>query len=197
MPPGRASSWAFLPFHRAILAGSTKNPNTVSGVASMRTSRTTVRSASRRSASSWAMPVPPFVPGPPGAGRLLPGATPAGRRGRFLPTGHTLLPLGRTLQGVEAIGPELLEERPYLRQPLRPGSVQALRPLPALGEEPGVLQDLQVLRDGRPRHVEVRGDPARRHLPVPHQPEDLPAGWLGDRSKRGLHRGAELKSLLT
>src|SRR3954452_22851195 len=39
MPPGRGSSVALAPFQRTIFAGSVKKSNTVSGLASMRTSR--------------------------------------------------------------------------------------------------------------------------------------------------------------
>src|SRR3954463_11079863 len=39
MPPGRGSSVAFAPFQRTMSAGSVKNANTVSGLASMWTSR--------------------------------------------------------------------------------------------------------------------------------------------------------------
>ena len=38
-PPGRGSSHAIRPFHRTYFSGSTKNSNTTSGGASMRTSR--------------------------------------------------------------------------------------------------------------------------------------------------------------
>src|SRR5688572_9073388 len=41
MPPGRGSSAASVPFHWIIFTGSTKKPNTVSGLASIRTSRST------------------------------------------------------------------------------------------------------------------------------------------------------------
>src|SRR5439155_24448286 len=116
---------AFRPFQRVILSGSMRKATTISGLASMWPSRTTVRSASRRSASSWAIAVPPFVAPPSPGARALASAAPAdGGRGRLQP-GSPFLAFRGLLQRVQALLPEPLQEGPDLRQPLGPGPVQA------------------------------------------------------------------------
>jgi hypothetical protein len=44
-----------------------------------------------------------------------------------------------------------------------------------------------MLRDGRPGHLEPRGDLPRRKLSVENNPEDLPATGLGNRLQDGFH----------
>src|SRR5207248_6701106 len=77
------------------------------------------------------------------------------------------------LEGVEALVPELLQERLQLREPLGSRPVEALRAVASLAHEARLLQDGQVLRDRRPRHVEVPGDLARGELAVADKREDL------------------------
>src|SRR5690349_15461241 len=89
-----------------------------------------------------------------------------------------LLHLGLPLERGEAITPELLEELLQLVEPFGPGPVEPSRPVASLVHEPRLLQDCQMLRDGRPRHLEVPGDLARGQLFVADEGQDLPPSRL-------------------
>src|SRR5438270_12030885 len=149
-PPGRASNEAVWPIQRIALSGSTRNCQTVSGLAAIAISRSTEVSVV--------------------VSMLLP-----------------LLSFGLGLEGVEAFVPELLQERLQLREPLGSRPVEAPGAVASLAHEAGLLQDVQVLRDRRPRHVEVPRDLTRGELAVADEREDLAPSWRGDRSERGLH----------
>ena len=69
-----------------------------------------------------------------------------------------LLRLGGTLEPVEVVIPEVLQVVAQLIEGLAARAVEPTRPLPALMQQIGVLEHAQVLRDGRPTDVEVRGD---------------------------------------
>jgi hypothetical protein len=58
--------------------------------------------------------------------------------------------LGRPLEGVEGIGPEVLEPGAHLAEPLRVDLVEPSRPDRLVADEAGLLEDAQVLRHGRP-----------------------------------------------
>src|SRR5207244_12821367 len=75
-----------------------------------------------------------------------------------------LLQLGLLLEAGELLVPEPLDEGTQLGQPLRPGTVQPPRTETALHDQPGFLQDAQVLGDGRTGDVEVRRDLPGRAL---------------------------------
>src|SRR6266511_1153054 len=83
--------------------------------------------------------------------------------------------------------PELREELLELGEPFGTCPVQASRAVPSLAHEPRLLEDVQVLRDRRPRDVEVRRDLAGTELVLADEREDLPAPWCGDCFQRGLH----------
>jgi hypothetical protein len=68
------------------------------------------------------------------------------------------LVLGGGLERTQALGPEDLEISPELGDGFRPRAIQALRPVPPLGDQARLLQDAQVLGDGRPGDVEAAGD---------------------------------------
>src|SRR3989440_1518878 len=150
-PPGRGSSEAVSPIQRIALSGSTRNCQTVSGLAAIAISRSTE--------------VVSVV-----ASILLP-----------------LLSFCLDLERVEALVPELLQERLQLREPLGPRPVEAPGAVAALAHEAGLLQDVQVLRDRRPRHVEMPRDLTRGELTVADEREDLAPARRGDRSECGLH----------
>src|SRR5205085_11319311 len=141
------------PIQRTAFSGSTRNCQTVSGLAAIAISRSTV--------------VVSVV-----ASMLL-----------------CLLSLGLRLEGVEALVPELLQERLQLCEPLGPRAVEAPGAVASLGHEAGLLQDVQVLRDRRPRHVEVPRDLARGELAVADEREDLAPPGRRDRFQGGLHEG--------
>src|SRR5215467_3352231 len=67
-----------------------------------------------------------------------------------------LLSLGVALQHLQPLVPEPLEELLQLGEPLGAGAVEAPRAVPSLVHEPCLPQDGQVLRDRRPRDLEVR-----------------------------------------
>src|SRR5437588_2203224 len=87
-----------------------------------------------------------------------------------------------TLQRIELRVPETVEEPLQLAEPLRTRAVEPLRPVPPLVHETRLLEDAEMLRDRRPRDVELRRDRAGRQLLVSHQLEDLPPPRLRDRS---------------
>src|SRR5439155_17202736 len=83
-----------------------------------------------------------------------------------------LFPLCRSLQAVESGLPELVEEALQLLDLLRTRAVEASRSVASFRHEPRLLQDGQVLRDRRTRHLERLGDLSRRPFLVPDEPED-------------------------
>src|SRR3954451_17202498 len=107
-----------------------------------------------------------------------------------------LLAFRFALEGVEAVVPECVQERPDALEPLGSRPVQALGAVASLVHEPGLLQDGEVLRHRRPGHVEVRRDLAGRQLRVADEGEDLPAPGRGDGLERGFH-GSSCKQVLT
>src|SRR3954454_17218267 len=168
-PPGRGSSVACAPFQRTIFAGSVKNSKTVSGLASMCTSRS-------MTCSVW-LGRRPLVEAE-GRSRVL--SVPA----------STLLPfLGfrLALELGEAERPEALQELLELPEAFRTGAVEAPRPLTPLAHETGLLEYAQVLRDRRSRDVETRRDLTSGQLTIADQLEDLPSPRLRERLDGRLH----------
>jgi hypothetical protein len=53
-----------------------------------------------------------------------------------------------------------------------------------MGDEPGLLEDAQVLRDGRAAHRKIAGEVADRPRPRAQQLEDLPPGRIAQRVER-------------
>src|SRR5437660_9344432 len=92
----------------------------------------------------------------------------------------SLLSLSGCFQAVEARGQDFGQESVQFTQPLRAHGQQPLGSLASLVDQPNVLQDLQVLRDGGLRDVEVRCDLARAELAFYQEPENLPSLGLGD-----------------
>src|SRR3954451_4627142 len=90
-----------------------------------------------------------------------------------------LLGFDLALELLEAVAPEVVEERAQLDQPLGADAVDTSSTVTALAHQPSAVQDAQVLRDRLPGDVEVRGDPPRVHLPVAYEPQDLPSSRLG------------------
>src|SRR5581483_9590914 len=140
-----------MPFQRTIFSGSTRNSHTVSGLASMTSSRV--------------MAICSVV----------------------LSTLSPLLSFGLPLERLEPRVPEALEERLQVGEPLGPDAVEAPRAVSSFVHEPGLLEHGQVLRDRRPRHLEVRGDLPRRQLTALDEREDAAAVRLGEGFERGLH----------
>src|SRR6476620_2301768 len=149
-PPGRGSSHARLPNQLASLSGSTRNSHTVSGLASIASSRSTALS----------VVVSIFLP---------------------------LLPFGLALERDEAFVPEFLQKLLQLGEPFRAGAIEPFRPVASLAHEPRLLEDAQMLRDRRPRHVEMRSDLAGGELAVADEGQDLAAPRTGDRFERCFH----------
>src|SRR5687768_10410691 len=107
----------------------------------------------------------------------------------FVSTVTTVPPLffllRRLFQEAQVLVPVGLEVGAQLGDAVGPRPVQALCAVPSLAHEARLLQDAQVLRDGRPGHLEVAGDLARSEFVRPHQAKDLPPARLGDGSDRG------------
>src|SRR5215210_290826 len=140
-----------MPIHCFAFSGSTRNAQTVSGVASIASSRST---AVVSVAASMLRP---------------------------------LLSFGFTFERFEPVVPEVVEERLQRREARGARAIQAARPVASFAHELRLLQERQVLRDRRPRHVEVRRDLARRELVVPDEGEDPAPPGSGDRLQRGFH----------
>src|SRR5438093_695413 len=140
-----------MPFQRTSFSGSTKNSQTVSGLAAIEMVRSTT--------------VVSVV-----ASMLL-----------------LLLLLCLALECFQPHVPELLEELLELGEPLGTRSIQAPRAVSSLAHEPRLLQDVQMLRDRRSRHVEVRCDLPRRELVAANQGQDLAPPRRGDGLQRGFH----------
>src|SRR3954466_5540492 len=77
------------------------------------------------------------------------------------------------LERLQAIAPEVIQERTQLDQPLGADAVDTPSAVPPLVHQASAVQDAQVLRDRLPRDVEVRGDAPRGHLLVADQSQDL------------------------
>ncbi len=99
----------------------------------------------------------------------------------------SLLLFRLALECFEPFVPEFFEERLQLSQAFRSRSIQAPCAVPPLAHEPGLLQDVQVLGDRGPRHVEVRGNLARRELTVTDEPQDLAPTRLRERLQACFH----------
>ena len=110
----------------------------------------------------------------------------------FLP----LLSLCLAFEYLEPLVPEFLEERLDLVEPFWARSVEALRAVASLAHQSSLLQDVQMLRDRRPRHVEMRRDLAGGELAVTHEGQDPTPVRRCDRFQRGLH-GPKCKPFLT
>ncbi len=65
-------------------------------------------------------------------------------------------------------------------QPLGTKAIEPPRSLPPLADQPGFPEHLQVLGDRRLGHGKARRHPPRAQLSFGQQPQDLPAGGLGD-----------------
>src|SRR5918996_832909 len=97
------------------------------------------------------------------------------------------LELGRQRQTLQAFVPEALHERAQPAEALGPRPVETPGSFPALHDEPGLLQHRQVLRDRRPRHVELGRDLTGGQLGIPDELENAPATRLGDGADGGFH----------
>src|SRR5580765_4928480 len=140
-----------MPFQRMSFSGSTKNSQTVSGLAAIEI----VRSTTAVSVVASMLP--------------------------------SLLLLCFAFEGFQARVPEALEELAELLEALGPHAVQASRAVSSLAHEPRLLEDVQMLGDGRARDVEVRGDLARTQFAVADEGQDLPPPRCGDRLQCSLH----------
>ena len=85
---------------------------------------------------------------------------------------------------------EIVDGRPVLRlQRLRPQRIEPAAPLCSGGDEPGIAQDAEVLRDARLAQPELIDELAHRLLAVAQEVEDRPAVGLGQRrvGRHALH----------
>src|SRR5919106_124829 len=91
------------------------------------------------------------------------------------------------LQPFQPLVPETLDEGPETGEALRPRSVQASCSFAPFGHQTGLLQDRQVLRDGRAGHVEPRRDLTRAQLAGRHELENPATPGLGEGANRCFH----------
>src|SRR5436190_11874649 len=106
-----------------------------------------------------------------------------------------LLGFDLALELVEAVAPEVVEERAQLDQPLGTDAVDTSSTVTTLAQQPSAVQDAQVLRHRLPGDVEVRGDLPRGHLLAAHQPQDLPSSRLDYGLYGCLHDRARVSAL--
>src|SRR3954451_3083290 len=85
-----------------------------------------------------------------------------------------LLGFDLALELLEAVAPEVVEERTQLDQALGADAVDTSSTVTTLADQPRAVQDAQVLGDRLPGDVEVRGDRPRGHLLVADQSQDFP-----------------------
>jgi hypothetical protein len=97
------------------------------------------------------------------------------------------LELGRERQTLQALFPEALHELAQPTEALGSRPVETPGSLPALHDEPRLLQHRQVLGDRRPRHVELGRDLTCGQLGIPDELEYAPATRLGDGANGGFH----------
>jgi hypothetical protein len=103
-------------------------------------------------------------------------------------TALPLLVLGFDAQRLESRIPELFEERPQFSEALGPDAVQPPSTVSSLGDQAGVTEDSQVLRDRRPGDVgKVTGDRAGSQFLALNEQKDLAAARFSDGIEERLH----------
>ncbi len=83
--------------------------------------------------------------------------------------------------------PKALQEGAQPHQAFRARPVEPAGAVAALAEEPGVLEDAEVLRGCRTAHPEMGGNFPGGQLLVANQAQDPLAARLGDGPQGGLH----------
>src|SRR5262245_6639286 len=94
-----------------------------------------------------------------------------------------LAPLRRLFERSERAAPELIEVLPNVLQPRRVHLIQVARAPPCREDEPGLLQHLQVLGDGRSRDGEIARDLRDRARAVDEAFKDRSAGGIAQGGK--------------
>ncbi len=92
----------------------------------------------------------------------------------------------RVFEALEALRPHLLEKLPDGLEAFGPECIQSPLADRAHRDQPRVLEDPEVLRDGLLGHVEVGGDLAYRMRLVAYQHQDGPTTGLRQRSQGSL-----------
>src|SRR6516162_7959002 len=96
------------------------------------------------------------------------------------------------LEPPQAVGPEFGQEIPHGRQAFRPHHVEPPLSLRPDRHQAGVLEHLQVLRDGLLADLEPPRDLVHRTRLVTHQPQDRPPVRVGECLERRLGHGPSL-----
>src|SRR5688500_9052725 len=91
------------------------------------------------------------------------------------------------LQPLQPHVPETLDKGLEVGEALRPRPIQPARSLAALRHEAGLLENRQMLRNGRARHVEPRCDLSRAELAGCHELENPAAPRLREGANRCFH----------
>jgi hypothetical protein len=95
------------------------------------------------------------------------------------PTFSALIPFDGVLEAHQPVAPQLVEELAHLGETIRIELVEAPRAVTPFRDEPGLLEDAQVLGDRRTADVEVFGDLADAALVVSDEAQDLPSAREG------------------
>ena len=96
---------------------------------------------------------------------------------------------GLRLEGVERIGPELVEELAQRTQRISLHGIHPTRAVSPVDDESRVLEHAQMLGDGRPAHGKVPSQLAHRQWPIPEPDENGAA--------RAVSEGVELDVLVS
>jgi hypothetical protein len=86
-------------------------------------------------------------------------------------------------EGVEGVIPEPVEPGTDLSQTVRVDLVDTPRPVRPIGDQAGLLEDLQMLRDGRPADRKAVGQLAHGERPARKALKHLTSGRIGKRGK--------------
>ena len=99
-----------------------------------------------------------------------------------------LILLDDVLQPFQRRRPQLGQHLADRVEGLRVERIQPPGAVATLADQTGLGEHLEVMADGLLRGVEVRRDLTGGQLAAPHQPKDLAAVRVGERSKYGVRR---------
>jgi len=89
-------------------------------------------------------------------------------------------------EAFECVGPELRENRTYGVEGVGIEHVEAAGAVASFVEQPGPVQDLQVVADGLLGDLEMPGYLAGGELATADEAEDLAALWIGECAQNGI-----------
>ncbi len=101
--------------------------------------------------------------------------------------GPPFLDLSVMSQTLQTLVPKRLQEGFQLRQALRARPIEPPRPLSALSQQSCMLEDAEVLRNGRAGDFEVGGDFPSCQFPAQDEAKNRPPAGVDEGTKRSVH----------